>query len=233
MLKRKFSSMATALAAVFSMTSANAVVVDGLEWKPWKDTVGMSIGGALEQYSTDGWRLASNAEMASLFNHTGLYLQPNEDHIDWVETPFKANENSSQIRLSITHGLNGSGFFQSQLGETSPYNCDPDGVGFDMYGCSAHTAALFGSDGDADGLYNLADVGYDYYPGYSSSTSFAELLSDRYDRNWSNDVITASTYAVGVALVRDVTPVPIPATLPLLASALVAFGVWRRKMRTK
>jgi hypothetical protein len=47
-----------------------SVVVQGfgLEWLQWTETQGQSVDNALRDYEDDGWRLATNIEMADLFN---------------------------------------------------------------------------------------------------------------------------------------------------------------------
>ena len=48
--------------------SSNVVTGGGLEWLQWTVTKGMTIDSALKQYTAQGWRLANNEQMATLFN---------------------------------------------------------------------------------------------------------------------------------------------------------------------
>ena len=67
------------LAVMAIPTSSIAYVLDettnivtdeasGLEWLKWTETSNLSINAALSTYKDDGWRMASNADMALLLN---------------------------------------------------------------------------------------------------------------------------------------------------------------------
>ena len=59
----------------YSLDTNTNIITDGdIEWLRWDQTIGMSIDQALSAYSADGWRVASNIEVATLFN--SFALQP-------------------------------------------------------------------------------------------------------------------------------------------------------------
>ncbi|RLU00955.1 hypothetical protein [Ketobacter sp.] len=172
-----------------------------LEWLRWDQTLSMSINEALTTFESEGWRLATNEEMADLLNsyfpltdETFVYGAPSSD----PSKVFDANENETyQSWDPATHP--GYGRFESDFGLTD-FACDP----YEYYGCEAHAAALFGGDADGDNQYNIANVYYTYYSDNSYST--VETTRDRYSADYAPDGLADSeffTYATGVALVRN------------------------------
>lgn len=203
----------------------------GLEWLRWDITNGMSIDTAINTFEQDGWRLASNIEMADLLNFWdfgtgfGTVSTPGNGS----PTPFTGNENSTESNWDpATH--QGLGRFEDMFGLTS-YFCDKeDEFNYEYYGCQSHASAFFGADDDGDGLYNLVDLHYIGWPYNSYST--VSMFADEFESSDVNDTIGWSwdSTSNGVALVRDisVTPVPIPAPLVLFASGLFGLGLLRR-----
>lgn len=176
----------------------------GLEWLTWDKTIDMTIAEALASYSSSGWRLASNIEIASLFND--LFTGDDESFIytDYSSagdsddrTNFDDNENAWQGALNPSVHDSAS-FFFSQFGLTD-YYCDPD----DIYGCQAWSSVLFGSDGDSDGLYNRASFNFSLAP---YEDSIAIITQDQYSTSTSFESLQTSqfnSWASGVALVRN------------------------------
>lgn len=113
--------------------NANYAVGDGLDWLRWDQTVGQSIDDAVATHSVDGYRVATNAEMATLYNNfaftTPGYWADDED-----------NQQSIQLSSNVETIL-----FNSIFGITYTTGSD-------------YSAAWFGADDDGDGLINAAVV---------------------------------------------------------------------------
>jgi hypothetical protein len=91
--------------------------------------------------------------------------------------------------------------------------------------CVQSTSALFGRDTDEDSLYNAARV----FDDYQNKSTGAQ--GNGYARI-TNDYLTATTIGLsdGVALVRDISAVPVPAAVWLFGSGLIGLvGLARRK----
>jgi len=202
-------------------TGSNVVTGGGLEWLKWDVTKGMSINSALAQYSGEGWTLASNVQMAAMFNVFQFGMSFSIGNPDW-----NADETAMQLRAEPTQLSNFPSVYKQFIelfGWTR--NC---GVQCGTPWTEENFAsAMFGSDDNHNDMYNIAKVRYDdfawrglfqpratLYPDYA----FPQL-GDRY---------------MGVALVRVTnvnmpTPVPLPASLSLLALGLAGLGLRRRQ----
>lgn len=187
-------------------TNTHIVSDGGIEWLQWSQTSNQTVNNALATYAASGWRLASNYEMAQLFNnfglgsHAGVTFVDDESLYQSAFFPFDAAEEGITNQFLELFGLS---FPQNVLQCNSlPGSCD-------------QTFALFGSDNDGDGFINIAKVSDDW-GGYSSSIS---LDPDNFY------TLDNTSLSVGVALVRG-SVVPIPAAAWLFASALslVLFG---------
>ncbi|MBA55031.1 MAG: hypothetical protein CMK89_11305 [Pseudomonadales bacterium] len=243
--KEKYCIIAAAAFALFSTNLAQALTeyprwydgsfestsieIGDMEWLRWDQTLNMSINEALTTYSSEGWRLATNSEMADLLN-SFFEVDPFGTLYSYTDTttgttstdpqPFDANENSRQTSWDpAEHPAFGD--FVETFGMTD-YFCDP----WEFYGCLANSGAIFGEDLDGDGLYNVANIWYQAFD--DNSYSQVEMLDDRYSADESPATIEISdfrTYGVGVALVRDtVVSVPeINSKGAIIALALLGF----------
>jgi hypothetical protein len=205
--------------------ATNIVTGGGLEWLQWDETDGMTISDALATYHCDGWGLASNVQMAALFNAFNI------GEIAWDNL-----ENTGQHRST--------GF------DSVEPNDDTDRIFVNIFGNTGteHPStgtndleaayALFGNDLDADGFFNTATVADDftfYYNGIHNQYGEASITEDNsyFTRTWS------STY-YGIALVRSNQPpemvpdvqVPAPTTLALLGLGLAGMTIVRRRQNT-
>jgi hypothetical protein len=205
-------------------SASNIVTGGGLQWLMWDFTKGMSINSAMSKYEKDGWRLASNDEMASMYNSfkfgSTYWHNVERDHQSDVLPWDRGDElspHASFIRL---------------FGVTLRYSCTTLGRKAECYSDSdpyQAAQAIFGADADADGLYNVAFVVDDYEwiapQGFGvPDRHFAGIVSDQLNRD-------AKDEQFGVALVRNRVPdnvaVPTPGSIGLLSLGLVALGYRR------
>ena len=209
----------------------NIVSGGGLEWLQWDVTVGMTINEALADIADgiinginygSGWQLASNVQMAALFNAFVL----------GASQPWDENENTGQQAVNY----DGPGIedvatdpelqMVALFGSTDPDNIATRGSDDPL----DFTGALFGNDLDGDDLYNYAVVMDDYaIKNVRAFQGTNYLLLDGYAADFRRSSSGAS--AIGVALVRAPqapTDVAEPSALALMALGL--FGlVMRRK----
>ncbi len=205
-------------------SASNIVTGGGLEWLKWDVTKGMSINSALSTYKAQGWRLASNVEMAALFNKfqfgadvfTGV-----EGTLQTTTYPWSPSEDSN---YNLFYNLFGLTYENTNVCTiTRPTSCY---VKEDNY---VGVAALYGSDDNRDRMYKRANV-YDDKT-WRSNIQTDVIQAQAYLTNDYKPVNDASP-SVGVALVRtfDTNPVtvPTPGSIGLLALGLVALGYRRR-----
>lgn len=206
--------------------ASNIVTGGGLEWLKWDLTKGMSINSALAEHSSDGWVLASNIQMASMFNSfqfgkvgwTGL-----ENLSEYYQMGWSADEDSPHNYFKSLFGVTAT------LGVCSAPEINSCFLAEDPFRLSS---AWYGAEVNGSLLYTSARVRDDLTQLNPDQTlvhvhHFAELGTVDYD---SPDM---SMLARGVALVRnkttEPTQVPLPGSLSLLALGLVVLGYRRRQ----
>lgn len=184
-------------------TTNNIVTGAGLDWLQWDETAGQSADFALGAYGTLGWRLASNAEMAVLFNSFSFGAQDFdslENTSDYRSYAWNSDENSS------------SNHFISLFGDT--YKAA--GIVTDYGELLEGTYAVFGQDEDGDGNINRGGVTDDYI-----NREFIETYGSAF-MFYDDTPFTSSPFATyGVALVRT-SVVPLPPAILLFISGLIA-----------
>ncbi|WP_448550875.1 PEP-CTERM sorting domain-containing protein [Thalassotalea montiporae] len=196
----------------YSLDSDTNIVTDSgnnLEWLQWSETRRMSIDDALAAYASDGWQLASGAQMADLFNAFDLSY----GEFDWQDG--KSESYTSPADGSVESADDRELILVSLFGDT-----------FNRGGWQ-YSGALFGDE--SNNIFGWAAVYDDWYiptpdpipspynPGSSS------LFFD----NRPNSVVRNG---LGVALVRSTesTAVPEPAPIVLVAFGLIALVCKRR-----
>ena len=186
-------------------TDSNIVTGGGLEWLQWDQTAGQSISAALANYSGDGWRLATNTEMAALFNAFNF------------GSTFDTNENTTQ-EVSLYDSAYSFGVaneFIALFGDTYA------GFNYDYGDPLESSAALFGIDPNQDGYYNFAVVTDEYDLVSGQLQPGRAAMYDDYR------LATFSYSYLGVALVQ-VTQVPLPASGWLFMSGLTGLMIRKR-----
>lgn len=183
--------------------TGNVVVGGGLEWLRWDVTDGQSIDQALSTFSSDGWRLANNVDMANLFNtfNFGMSFDTDENTGSYGWTEKTDDEGTDELDRIF--------FAMFGITVTNP-GINPGDDPFEM------SAAYFGDDADGDGKYNDARVVDDFVNKGTPSFGLAMI---------SADVVTSSHAHtnMGIALVRtEGYSVDEPTTFWLFMFALVA-----------
>lgn len=194
-------------------TNTDIVVGNGLQWLQWDRTIGMTWNDAnaiLDTIEGGGWAIATNVQMASLFNSFdfGITFDSDENTRQEANTGF---ELGSEVGDDLA--------FLNMFGDTGLTTIDC----FECAEGGFHvSAALFGQDIDGDGLINRAFVYDDYYE-YWTGYPVPGKASIDYDFQPKDYQIE---YA-GVALVR--AAVPEPSTIALMAIGLAGLSIARRR----
>lgn len=185
----------------YTYDASNQYVEGGeLQWLRWDETNSMSIYSALEAYEDDGWRLATNNEMATLLNgFFGTGFSDSEDEEKKYYYSFTEDDTNDPIN-----------YFYSMFGTTYPQTCD---FGGSSESCG-RTSALYGNDLDIDQFYKLAMIEEDYF-GNTPVDGAVSIYTDSYSPN-----LLSYGNSIGIALVRP-SPVPLPSAIWFLLSGLI------------
>ncbi len=193
---------------------------NGLDWIQWSLTDDLSVAAALSQFANyDGgnWVLVSNSQMVALFNSFGFTVDGFWDDLENTsQTILSRYDESEELTIDVEKQ------FVRLFGNTFE-NYHGNSGSTDILD---YSAAVFGTDGDSDGMYNWARVNDDYVygPNGSKRSGNASLFSDSISLGEKNTIR-------GVALVR-VTPVSAPTTqLMFFFIASAAIALRQRKAR--
>ena len=209
-------------------TETNIVTGGGLEWLQWDETSRYSISRALSEYSGLGWILASDHQMVDLYNDFGF----------GAVRPWIVDDENQQVAYEpyVNTDTTTADYFQSLFGasstqkETGGYGAGEDG--FSM------VWAFYGSDANENQRYNSASI-------YSAMTIRNNTGSPDYQfygpyitreaKSFLNpETVNAYSSGVGgVALVREINTVPIPAGIWLFLSALLGLASLKFKIENK
>lgn len=197
----------------YTLNEETNIVTDtstDLEWLQWDVTVGMSISEAMAAYAPDGWELATNVQMASLFEAFGFNSTTEESVSITTFGSYIQGSDDTPYDMFIT-----------LMGTT--HILDPTiftlhGDGFDAY---RWAGAFFGNDLDNDSSYNQAIVSSDFTYNSRNYPAHAALYED------GGFTTSDSIGSYGVALVRTVD-VPVPSTLVIFALGILGLGMHRK-----
>ena len=224
------------LAVMAIPTSSIAYVLDettnivtdeasGLEWLKWTETSNLSINAALSTYKDDGWRMASNADMALLLND---FLAP------IVQIELAENETVRQVYT----GVYGDGVDPVvELGRLfgwTEYEQSISVTSGDVIALGNYSTSIvkFGeSAADAATLFNslsiISEFTFERNGDQVGRPERAILDFDEYSG------LTNGNGRIGVALVRDVgaSTVPEPSSVALLVLGLFGLSYVRHRTR--
>lgn len=195
-------------------SSGSTVRGAGLEWMRWDETVGVSVSAALNANSAAGWRMATQSEMAALFNAFDFGSENIGEDNDFL---FDDDENTSQTATFLWEASETSSahkfieLFGDTLGSSSGTQDDP----------FVQSRAYFGGFGECCSLARVQDDWTSLNASPRNRTGRADMGFDTY-----NGGSTSAT--AGVALVKF-SPVPIPAAAWLFGSAMVGLAGIKRK----
>ncbi|MDC8829877.1 PEP-CTERM sorting domain-containing protein [Alteromonas gilva] len=212
--------------------STNIVTGGGLQWLQWDLTIGQSVDDALAIYASQGWTIATNVQMAALFNtfvfgaNTALYNGSiNPANVPVTNGVWDTDENTTQYtynRDGATIATDPEKQFVALFGQTY-LNFPTATQASNPY---EYSAAWFGIDQDGDGFHNVARVSDEYL-------RTGQTVANRGLTRLANDSILAEDIGnqTGVALVRAAN-VPEPAGILLFALGILGLRAVRGKRRT-
>ena len=187
----------------------NIVSKGNLEWLQWSQTDALSIPQALSSYEQDGWNVASNSQVNTLFEAFG-FTPSNENYYMLRFDPYTADvdedEHDNFVELfGATHEVSGGKF----------------GSGVNAkYASAAH----FGLDDDEDGRHNRAMVASDNLKFGNPNPARTHLTSDTAGKTSYN----SSLVSYGVALVRTIE-VGEPSAFVIIALGIMGLASRRFK----
>lgn len=206
--------------ADYSLDASQNVVTNSakdLQWLQWDVTVGQSIDwfyndAEAQHLRDDGWEIASNVQMAELFNDFGfggLLWSSDENADQAVFTDYDSLELESDTEL----------VFVELFGDT---HAAGGGIFTELEDPIQTSKAWFGHDLDGDGNHNYASVSDDYQIYVDSPKKGFIRLSE------GTDIDTFYSHPTGgLALVKAST-IPEPSALLLLSLGLAGLSISRR-----
>lgn len=200
--------------------SSQSVIGGGLEWMQWDATLGMSVNHALATYAKDGWVLASNVQVAALYN-TFMFGNDTDRFADGNK--WKVHQPGQMTQAT---------FMDWQQGEDSPHSWFLQLFGYsrqsyclddDSLYCALPSDpfrdvfAIFGDADPASQALFVANISDDVTSRYSPtaelsySIHYAQMYNAWIDYNGSY-----AEYAVALVRPQQAKVVAAPGTIALL-----------------
>jgi hypothetical protein len=207
-------------------TDTKIVSGEALEWLRWDETIGMSIQQASSDLLSghingvdygDGWRIATNEDMAALFQSFFPQIEWDNDETTWQSIGIDYVEGDDVTSSIITQFLALFGYtYTDELTTGNP-------IDYRYF-----STVLFGEDADNDGNINTAAVLDDYYR-WVQGDIYKPYNGEIRIRDESHGVEEwGSIY--GVAFVRDVVvDVPEVSTFYLMFISMFGLILLRRR----
>lgn len=200
----------------YTLNNDTNIVSNGdLEWLQWTETGGESIAGFMINPLYNGWQLASNIQVASLFSDFGFLNTTNENQSIFGAIPYDSNGDNSAVDKML-----------ELFGIMLSVNRQGYGTGDNAF---ERSFAIFGTDDDDDKGYNRIDIFSDY--------TVRGIEAGGVTRMYKDDVYIDSEYSIltaGLMLVREseLTKVSAPSTIAILALALMGLAARRFKKQS-
>ncbi|WP_296048631.1 hypothetical protein [uncultured Alteromonas sp.] len=183
----------------------------------WNQTYGLSAHEAVARYESNGWSIATNSQMANLFN--SFKLGETGFPLPYPRSPFVSDENADQ--LIGPHGDSQDANNSAAIAFIKLFS-DQE-LDFQAGVEQIHAHAYFGDDEDNDNKINRASVNHDHFPDFGFIVSDIGLSSDNFGYT---EALLLST---GTALVRNINEVNSPNSLFLLIMGMFLLVRYRRK----
>jgi len=211
-------------------TETGIVSGEGLEWLRWDTAIGMSVEQAQNSLATGringidygtGWRVATNRDVATLFNAFFPQMLWDDNEFTWqsVDIPYVEGDNLSSVTQQFFTLF---GFTYSDI--------ERGGNPLDF---RYFSSVIFGEDGNNDKTYNSASVMDDYLGLWYYDRDTGEPV---YRENEGSVRIRDEWYYfeeysgnAGIAFVRDISPVSVPTPAPVAVILMTLLLLKSRK----
>ena len=168
----------------YSLDTSKKIVSKGrLEWLQWSETRGEVSRYAVRDYAPQGWRLATNIELANLFSDFG-----------WEST---SDETKSAENI-LTFPLENTPSYASMFIKLFGYTYLRSSGTTDIF----HTRAYFGSDINNNGFFNFVSIKQEAQADFYNYSVKYDGFANIYAESAAYSDLRGSGLA-GVALVRE------------------------------
>jgi hypothetical protein len=188
----------------------NIVTGGGLDWLQWDETTGMTIENIINDHNFDGWSVATETQVFSMYSNLFKFLSPSLT-LDY------ASENANKMDTIIQ--LFGSTFQHS--------NHHPSYV---YAGSLEYAQATYSTGTGYSGIGIYGEYTFTKSPIQIDPTSAYEEYGAHVtvgnDYNWHYNTVDPAS---GVVLVKDVNQVPEPSSLAIFALGIIGLASRRFK----